>query len=119
MPNKRLTTTELQQAARILARVKAALSRAAAGDSDLAWALRRKVYKELIHDERGKPAHRRKLKATKRREHQGICPLCGDPLPDSYVILDRIEAMEGYTPANTRLIHQHCDIGVQRERGYR
>jgi hypothetical protein len=37
---------------------------------------------------------------------------------DSYAVLDRIEAMAGYTAENTRLIHPECDTAVQRSRGY-
>ena len=82
------------------------------------FALRRKVYKELTYDERGKPSHRKRLKALKREEQGGLCPLCGEPLPATYCVLDRYRAVDGYTLENTRLIHQRCDTEVQSERGY-
>src|SRR5690606_25025491 len=66
--------------------------------------------------ERGKPMHRRRLKRQKLLEQQGICPVCRKPLPESYAVLDRIEAMAGYTAENTQLIHQECDTAVQRLR---
>ncbi len=62
--------------------------------------------------------HRRKLKARKRAEQDGRCSECDQALPENYAVLDRLEAMGGYTEANTRLIHQECDTAVQRSRGY-
>jgi hypothetical protein len=34
-------------------------------------------------------------------------------------VLDRIEAMKGYTAENTRVLCQPCDTTVQIERGYK
>lgn len=65
MANRKLKNGELMVAAEILSSVRSQIAKASRGDLDLAWALRRKVYKELIYDERGKPAHRIKLKALK------------------------------------------------------
>ncbi len=62
--------------------------------------------------------HRRKLKALKRDEQRGLCALCKKRLPATYVVLDRLKGMDGYTAKNTRLIHQGCDVKVQRTRGY-
>jgi len=106
-------------AAEILSSVRSQIAEASDGNLELAWALRRKVYKELIYDERSKPGHRRKLKALKREQQEGICPICREPLPEKYVILDRLEAMAGYTLANTRLIHQQCDVEIQVAKGFR
>lgn len=47
---------------------------------------------------------RRQLKLQRRQEQDGKCPICKKPLPESYAVLDRIDAMRGYTPENTRLI---------------
>jgi hypothetical protein len=33
-------------------------------------------------------------------------------------VLDRLQAVDGYTPENTRLICNECDKKVQRERRY-
>lgn len=68
--------------------------------------------------ERGKPMARRALKAKKRKEQGGPCPLCERPLPESYAVLDRRNGMGGYTAENTQLICQECDTRVQRQRGY-
>ena len=118
MANRRLSAAELAAANDILRSVRTGLATLSAGDPSLLWALRRKVYKELTYDERGKPMHRRKLKARKRGEQRGLCAACSEPLPENYAVLDRLEAMGGYTESNTRLIHQACDTAVQRSRGY-
>jgi DNA repair exonuclease SbcCD ATPase subunit len=118
MPNPLLTPTQLLQAQRILADVRHRLSEASAGDAELLFALRRKVQKELIYDERNKPAHRNRIKRLKRIEQDGRCPVCGDSLPEKYAVLDRFEAVKGYTIQNTRLIHQKCDTRLQAEKGY-
>lgn len=119
MANRRLESGELVMAAAILNSVRSQIAEASDGDLELAWALRRKVYKELSYDERSKPRHRRKLKALKREQQEGICPICLESLPEEYVILDRLEAMAGYTLENTRLIHQQCDVESQVARGFR
>ena len=62
--------------------------------------------------------HRKLLKATKRGEQQNKCAVCGGQLPAKNAILDRVEAMKGYTAENTRLICQPCDTRVQEERKY-
>jgi len=118
MPNRRLNESELEDANRLLDEIRARLEELSNGSPELLWALRRKVYKELTYDERGKPMQRRRLKEQKRREQDGNCAVCGKPLPDTYAVLDRLEAMEGYTVENTRLIHQDCDVKVQTSRGY-
>ena len=118
MPNRTLTAEELTDANTLLKGVRARLNELAGGDADLLFAFRRKVYKELTYDERGKPVARRRLKAMKRLEQGGICPLCRKPLPEKYCVLDRLVAASGYTADNTRLIHQKCDVQTQTERGY-
>jgi hypothetical protein len=118
MPNRRLTPNELTDANSLLDDVRARLTALAAGDTDLLFAFRRKVYKELIYDERGKPMARRRLKATKRQEQGGNCPLCNKPLPEKYCVLDRFVAAAGYNVENTRLICQECDTKTQAARGY-
>jgi hypothetical protein len=118
MPNRRLTAEELARAQVLLESVRAQLLALSGGDPDLLFAYRRKVYKELTYDERDKPMVRRQLKARKRREQDGLCPLCGKPLPEKYCVLDRLQAAAGYTPENTRLICQECDIKAQAGKGY-
>lgn len=116
--NRRLNADQLAVANKLLALVRSKLKLLSGGRRTLLWALRRKVYKELTYDERGKPTHRRKLKALKREQQRGLCAICKKRLPTSYVVLDRLEGMDGYTAANTRLIHAGCDVKVQRTRGY-
>lgn len=119
MANRRLTDDELKQLANpLLAELRAKLQELSGGDQSLLWALRRKLAKELSYDERGKPMHRKLLKATKRGEQHDQCALCGGPLPEKNAILDRLEAMKGYTGENTRLICPPCDTRVQEERKY-
>lgn len=118
MTNRRLTAEELTEAQVLLDSVRAQLLSLSDGDPDLLFALRRKVYKELTYDERDKPVVRRQLKAQKRREQNGICPLCQKPLPPTYCVLDRFQAAAGYTPDNTRLICPECDIKAQAAKAY-
>ena len=118
MPNRKLKAEELAEANQLLETVRARLVELAAGDPGLLFAFRRKVYKELIYDERDKPMVRRRLKTIKRREQGGICPLCKNTLPDKYCVLDRFVAAAGYTAENTRLICQDCDVKTQASRGY-
>jgi hypothetical protein len=80
--------------------------------------MRRKVYKELMYDERGKPMQRRALKMFKRKEQGDRCAECHAELPKTNVVLDRREAMKGYTKENTRLLCRDCDYGIQQERAF-
>jgi hypothetical protein len=118
MPAARLTPEQLSAAHSILKLVRDQLDKAASGDPLVLFAMRRKVQKELMHDERGKPAHRIAIKKQKRAEQNNRCPLCGDELPAKNAVLDRFDAVLGYTVENTRLIHQHCDHAVQEARSY-
>lgn len=88
------------------------------GNKELLFACRRKVYRELMHDERSKPIARRRLKQLKMKEQEGLCPLCNESLPGRGAALDRARAVDGYTPENTRLIHAACDVAHQAARGY-
>ena len=118
MPNRQLTAEELTLANALLADVRARLEALSGGDRELLFAYRRKVFKELTYDERDKPAVRRKLKDFKWKEQRGLCSLCGKELPESYTVLDRLNAIDGYTKENTRLIHQECDVAHQASKGY-
>jgi hypothetical protein len=118
MPNRRLAETELALAATLLDEIRAKLDELAGEDAELLWALRRKIYKELAYDERGKPTHRRVLKLKKWKSQHGKCTLCNADLPEAGTVLDRIEAMKGYTIENTRLLCPTCDTRIQKERGY-
>jgi hypothetical protein len=77
MPNRQLTQQELETLARpLLAEVRERLRVLSGGDADLLWALRRKAFKELMYDERGKPMQRVALKKAKRDEQNALCALC-------------------------------------------
>ncbi len=118
MANRRLSPEELRSAIALLDDVRAKIRVLGGGDAELEFAYRRKVFKELSYDERDKPAVRSRLKAQKRAEQKGVCPLCKNALPDKYCVLDRFHAAAGYTADNTRLICQPCDTETQRSRGY-
>ena len=49
---------------------------------------------------------------------QGKCAICRRDLPERNAVLDRIEAMRGYTRDNTRLLCRECDDRQQEERGF-
>lgn len=118
MANRQLSEQELERANQLLDEIRAKLTTLSEGDKELLFAYRRKIYKELTYDERSKPMVRRKLKDQKWKEQRGLCALCGKELPDRYTVLDRLNAVDGYTKENTRLIHQECDVKFQEGKGY-
>jgi len=119
MSNRRLSDAELVSLfAPLIIEVRARLRALAAGDDGLHWALRRKLAKELVYDERSKPMQRRSVKAKKRAEQHGLCAVCAGELPPRGAVLDRFEAMKGYTLGNTRLLCPACDTEVQASRNY-
>jgi hypothetical protein len=116
----KLTAEQIERQFRpLLPRFTADLE-ATATDPENLWALRRKMAKTLSYQVRGTPGHRRNLKRQKYAEQNGFCAICGDALPESgrYAELDGLKADEGYTKANTRLVHHDCHIADQQERGY-
>jgi ribosomal protein L44E len=118
LTNRRLTEPELESFRPLLEEVRKKLRELSGGDEQLFWAFRRKLAKELSYDERGKPMLRRQLKAFKRGEQSGKCAVCNNDLPERNTVLDRFEAMNGYTAENTRLICKSCDDKIQAERGF-
>lgn len=116
--NRTLTPEELAKANELLALIRERLETLSDGDRALLFAYRRKISKELTYDERSKPKERMRLKKLKREEQGELCPICLMKLPDRYNVLDRLQAVDGYTPENTRLICNECDKKVQRERRY-
>jgi ribosomal protein L44E len=120
MPNRQLTKDELEKLAYpLLAEVRGKLQHLSNGDKELLWALRRKITKELGYDERNKPAHRTALKKKKRKDQNGLCAQCSKPLPEDGSVLDRLEAMGGYTDENTRVLCPGCDREVQVNRRFK
>ncbi len=71
-----------------------------------------------MYDERSKPMQRRALKAFKRKEQANQCAECHGEFPETNVVLDRFEAMKGYTKENTGLLCRDCDYRIQHERGF-
>jgi len=119
MPNRQLTDEERDKLfAPLIDDVRRRLKELSGGDNGLLWALRRKLYKELTYDERDKPMHRKMLKLKKMAAQKGLCAVCGEELPEKNSVLDRFEAMNGYTEENTRLICSECNVRIQEERGY-
>jgi hypothetical protein len=114
MPNRQLTNTEIKDLFRPLYEsVTSQLQERSKGDAELLWDLRRKFAKSLIYDERGTPMQRRRLKLLKRAAQQGLCAIRHEPLPDRDYVLDRFEAMSGYTLENARVICRTCDFRAQ------
>lgn len=106
-------------AAPFLTSIRESLAKLCGENPELLFALRRKIAKELGYDERKKPSHRKKLKREQRVKQGGLCKLCGEELPERGAVLDRLNAMNGYTAENTRLLCPTCDARLQQERGYK
>lgn len=118
MPNRRLNNEQIEEANALLKEIREKIEVLGGNDRDLKFAYRRKVFKELMYDERSKPMIRRALKAKKMKEQNGLCPICNQELGKSYMVLDRFIAVDGYTAENTRLIHPDCDRKVQEDRKF-
>jgi hypothetical protein len=118
MANRRLTNDEVVKANELLTLIRRKLDEASAGDRELRFALNRKLYKELSYDERSKPMVRRKLKREKWEAQGHKCAECGKPMELAYSVLDRRNAVDGYTAENTRLVHADCDYKGQAAKGY-
>jgi hypothetical protein len=120
MPNRMLTEDERKRLfLPLIDEVRGRLEELSNVDADLMWALRRKLYKTLTYDKRDNPTNRRILKQVKRAIQHNTCATCGKCLPEKNAVLDRFEAMKGYTEDNTRLICPGCNVRIQEERGYK
>ena len=118
MANKRLNATELANANDLLADIRKRLDELSGDDRELRFAYNRKIAKELGYDERKTPMARRKLKREKWDEQNHRCAECSKEMPLAYSVLDRKNAVDGYTKENTRLIHSDCDYKAQAAKGY-
>lgn len=118
MPNRRLSEEELEKANALLCAIRSQINQLSDGDRELRFAYNRKVAKELTYDERGKPMLRRRLKNLKWEEQNRRCAKCGSEMPLAYSVLDRFNAVDGYTRENTRLIHAACDYEAQAANKY-
>jgi hypothetical protein len=113
-----LTESQREKVLPILAAVREAIDHASGGDPIVLHQMRRYVAKRLEFDERGTPTQRRKLHELKWKRQKGICALCPEPLPERGAELDRLIATEGYTEANTRLVHHDCHRRAQEVKGF-
>ena len=112
-----LTEEQREKVLPILAAVRTAIENASAGDTDIQHQMRRYISKRLEFDERGTPTQRRKLHELKWKRQRGICALCPEPLPEKGAELDRLITTDGYTEANTRLVHHACHLKVHEQKG--
>jgi 5-methylcytosine-specific restriction endonuclease McrA len=120
VPTRKLTEHELALIRPVLEQVRDSLKSLSAGDPALLFAYRRKLAKQLTYDERSSPAKRKSLKRRKLIAQEGKCAICGIQLPPAGLgaVLDRLNAMDGYTDVNIRLLCRDCDLKTQRERAF-
>ena len=120
MPNPQLTSTQRAELFEpLFDQTILEMERLSNGDPDVLWALRRKLAKELTYLERGSPQIRGALKKKKMREQDGKCAICHQSLPEKGAELDRSNARDGYTSANTRLVHHGCHVADQMRKNYK
>jgi RNase P subunit RPR2 len=103
-----LSDDDRAKAIQILEQARRLIDSAAVDDPDLRHQIRRYIIKRLEFDERGTPTQRRKLKDLKRKFQRGLCYACAQPLPEKGAELHRLQAIEGYTETNTRLLCRAC-----------
>jgi len=120
LPTRKLNEQELKVANSLLEEVRHSIEKHSENDLDLRFALRRKIAKELTYDERGTPMQRKKLKLKMLRVQNGLCANCGKALPllARGAVLDRQNAMAGYTAENVKLICRACDDKLQESRNF-
>lgn len=118
MPNISLDSDELLLANKLLKLTRQRIDRLAGGDPARRFAFRRKVWKELMYDERSKPMVRRRLKKLMWEKQKHLCAICKKRMPLAYSELDRKRAADGYVEANVRLVHAKCHHGDQARKRY-
>ena len=120
MPTRKLNEQELVATNSLLEEVRHSIEKLSGNDAKLQFAIRRKIAKELSYDERGKPTQRKKLKLKMLRLQNGLCANCNNPLPllARGAVLDRQNAMAGYTVENVKLICRACDDKLQESRSF-
>lgn len=119
MANPRLSNEQRTELfAPLLKSVNAQIFALSVGDSQLMWAIRRKLAKELIYIERSTPAARNKLKASMWTKQGGKCAICSQTMPQKGSELDRTEAYLGYVESNVRLVHHECHVNDQEGKRY-
>jgi hypothetical protein len=118
MSNARLTKAQRDAVTLLFEEVQARLKELAADKSDHLFALRRRLYTQLVYAERGTPAARKRLKTKKWKFQSGLCAICNKPMDEKYSELDRTRASAGYTEDNTRLVHHQCHIDDQAKKKF-
>ena len=115
----RLSESELEQAWKLIEEVKDKLQALAQGDPRRLFAFRRKVYKELVYEERSTPMKRRALRARLHTAQGGVCFVCKKTHEAGFMVLDRVDPVLGYVDTNVELVCSDCDRQRQTERGFR
>ena len=119
MANPTLNQKQLSKVKKLLEEIREKISELSHNDSKLIFAFKRKIYKELMYDERGKPMERKNLKNLLWKKQKGFCFECKGALPEKGAILDRVKAIKGYNEKNVNLICSECDKKIQEKRGYK
>jgi hypothetical protein len=124
LANERMSKSQLETAREILTEVRQRIEEATQSDERFNFLLRRYVSKNLSYDERGDPQERTRIKLEKLLEQKGKCAYAKCPTPNHVMTkedepeLDRLEAIKGYTPENTVLVHHACHRMSQKEKGF-
>ncbi len=119
MANSQLNQKQLSKANELLNKIRKEINTLTNNNPELIFAFRRKIYKELIYNERGKPMKRKKLKEGLWKKQKGLCSKCKQKLSEKGAVLDRIKAIRGYNEKNVNLICPQCDKKIQEKRGYK
>jgi len=118
MANRILTPDERKLAHGLLEEIRNRIEQLSGGDPQLRFAYRRKIVKELGYGEKSHPMVRKQLKKLKWDLQNARCAHCGDEMELRYSELDRKVAADGYTEANTQLIHAKCHHERQAAKRY-
>ena len=111
MITPKLNPQQTADADALFTRLKADLLALSGGDEDLLFNFRRKMYKELMYDERGTPLARQRLKKATWKLQEGKCAVCGKELAFEGSELERIYAPKGFVEGNVKVVHHECNHG--------
>src|SRR5438552_19132675 len=78
---KGLQGKQLDLAQGIVTKLRERLAQVSAGDQRVLFSLRRYIRIRLEHDERGRPADRRKVKLARAISQRGLCAICKERSP--------------------------------------
>src|SRR6266700_3600208 len=93
---KGLQGKQLYLAQGIVTKLRGQLAQVSAGDQRFLFSLRRYIRIRLEHDERGRPADRRKVKLARAISQRGLCAICKEPISKE-AELDILDPEQGYT----------------------